>query len=190
MLLFGARSTTALAAALLLTHSAHAERIDRVVAVVGDRVVTSWDLQLEAALAGHMPCPEPVLCDPERAPLDRLVDRALVRGLAADTATYRPGGEDLELRLATLRDSWERPEDYQLLLRSLGLEESDLSGLLYSRLVVENYVQRHVALPVYASGGSHAEYSARYQEWIEAQRGLVRIRLIEPSAEPGALEGS
>ena len=185
----GARSSAALFAALMLALPAHAERIDRVVAVVGDRVVTSWDLQLQQALEGHMPCPEPVLCDPTRAPLDRVVDRALVRGLAADTATYRPTSEDLELRLAALRDSWERPEDYQLLLRSLGLEEGDLSGLLYSRLVVERYVQRHVALPVYAGGGGEAEYGARYREWIEAQRGLVRIRLIEPSEEHEAEGG-
>jgi hypothetical protein len=177
-----------LPALLLLALPARAERIDRVEAVVGDRVVTSWDLRLEEALEGHMPCPEPVLCDPERAPLDRLVDRALVRGLASDTATYRPSTAELELCLATLRDSWEHPEGWQRLLASLGLEERDLSGLLYSRLVVERYVQRHVALPVYASGGGEAEVRARYQEWIRAQRGLVRIRLIDPEGEAPAPE--
>lgn len=165
---------------LLVASPAHGERIDRVVAVVGDRVVTSWDLQLERTLSGHMPCPEPVLCDPARAPLDRVVDRALIRGLAADTATYRPGTEEVELRLTSLRDSWNRPEDYQQLLGLMGLSEHDLSGLLFSRMVVERYVQRHVALPVYASGGDEAAYLERYGLWINEQRELVRIRMIDP----------
>ncbi len=174
-------------AALFLTATvATAERIDRVVAVVGDRVVTGWDMRLEDALEGHMPCPEPVLCDATRAPIERLVDRTLIRGLAGDTATYRPTTDEVERRLAELRDSWQRPEDYQLLLASLGLSEHDLSGLLFSRLVVERYVQRHVALPVYAGGGDEAAYRERYTTWIAQQRTLVRIRVVEADDEQEA----
>ncbi len=166
-------------AAVLAASPAHAERIDRVVAVVGDRVVTHWDLELERAFEGHMPCPEPVLCDPQRPTLDRVVDRALVRGLAGDTATYRPTPEDVELRLAALRDSWQPPEGYRQLLDAMGLSEHDLSGLLFSRLVVERYVQRHVALPVYAAGGDAQAYGQRYDAWIIEQREQVRIRTID-----------
>ncbi len=180
MPIFPPRASALFTAALLASSPARAERIDRVVAVVGDRVVTSWDLLLDDALEGHLPCPEPVLCDPARPTLDRVVERALVRGLAADTATYRPDTEEVELRLVALRDSWERPEDYHLLLRSMGIVEHDLSGLLFSRMVVERYVQRHVALPVYAGGGDLADYRERYDEWIREQRELVRIRLVEP----------
>ncbi len=174
------------ALALLWAPSVHAERIDRVVAVVGDRVVTSWDLELDARLEGHLPCPEPVLCDPARSELDRLVERALVRGLAADTATYRPSAEEVELRLAQLRESWERPEDYQLLLASMGISEHDLAGQLYSRMVVERYVHRHVALPVLAGGGDAAAYAERYASWIQHQRALVRIRSITPEGGESA----
>jgi hypothetical protein len=183
------KTTTIQALALLAgglgCSPAQAERIDRVVAVVGDRVVTSWDLQLEQVLEARMPCPEPPLCDPDRSPLDRVVDRSIIRGLAADTVTYRPSAEELELRLAALRDGWEQIEGYQQALAALGASERDLSGLLYSRLVVEHYVQRHVALPVYASGGGSEDYALRYRSWIEQQRELVRIRLISPD-EPDA----
>jgi len=183
------RALAVTAAALLAVSPVRAERIDRVVAVVGDRVVTGWDLQLERSLEGHMPCPEMVLCDPQRLALERVADRALVRGLAGDTATYRPGPEDVELRLATLRDSWQPPEGYQQLLDAMGLSEHDLSGLLFSRLVVEHYVQRHVALPVYAAGGDEQAYQQRYDDWILEQRGQVRIRIIDAddgqSQDPG-----
>ncbi len=172
--------TIGLLAPLICGPAARAERIDRVVAVVGERVVTGWDLELERRLSGHLSCPEPVLCDPSRSELDRLVDRALVRGLAANTATYRPSAEEVELRLAQLRDSWEQAEDYQGLLQAMGISEHDLAGQLYSRMVVERYVHRHVALPVYASGGDQAAYAERYATWIEAQRALVRIRAIAP----------
>ncbi len=168
--------------------SARAERMDRVVAVVGDRVVTHWDVQLELALEGHLPCPEPVLCDPGRPALDRVVDRALVRGLAADTATYRPTTEEVELRLADLRDSWAQPESYQRLLLALGLSEHDLSGLLFSRMVVERYVQRHVALPVYAAGGDEDAYRERWAAWIDEQRAQVRIRAVAPDDAGGGPE--
>jgi len=183
------RAIAVTAATLLTAAPVRAERIDRVVAVVGDRVVTHWDLQLEQTLDEHMPCPEPVLCDPQRPALDRLVDRALIRGLAGDTATYRPGPEDVELRLAALRDSWQPPEGYHQLLIAMGLSEHDLSGLLYSRLVVEHYVQRHVALPVYAAGGDEHTYQQRYDDWILEQRDQVRIRTIDaddgPAQDPG-----
>ncbi len=175
-----------LSALLLVTLAAHAERIDRVVAVVGDRVVTSWDLALEEALGPHLPCPEPVLCDPKRPLVQRLVDRALVRGLAGDTPTYRPSSEEVELRLAALREAWPTASgtDFDEQLALLGLSEGNLAGLLYSRMVVERYVHRHVALPVYASGGDLEALDERYDGWIREQRSQIRIRLVEPEVVP------
>jgi hypothetical protein len=170
----------ALLAALLAGGAARAERIDRVLAVVGDRVVTAWDLRLEQALEGHDPCPEAPLCDPERSPLDRLIDRAVIRGLAEDTSTYRPHPEDVQARLAALRETWADPADYHAALRGLGLSEEDLAGLLYSRVVAERYVERQVGLPVMAAGGDEAAYAARYRGWIEERRAAVRVRLVEP----------
>ncbi|MFH1468231.1 MAG: hypothetical protein ABIO70_27840 [Pseudomonadota bacterium] len=162
------------------TGAARAERMDRVLAVVGDRVVTTWDLLLEEALQGHVACPEAPLCDPARAPLDRLVDRAIIRGLAEDTPTYRPRPEEVQARLAALRETWTDPAGYHETLRSLGLSEEDLTGLLYSRVVAERYIQRQVGLPVLAAGGDAAAYHDRYRAWIEEQRDHVRVRTVEP----------
>ncbi len=169
---------------ILLAPSARAEAVDRIVAVVGDRVVTLWDLQLEQLLGERMPCPESVLCDPVQPLQERLVDRALVRGLAGDTPTYRPSTEDVELRLIALRGAFPRPEDFHDGLAGLGLSEGDLAGLLFSRMVVERYVHRHVALPVHAAGGGPEDYSERYEGWILEQREQVRIRVIEPEEAP------
>jgi hypothetical protein len=166
-----------------VVHASGVERVDRVVAVVGDRVVTGWDLRLEEALDGHIGCPEPLLCSPEQTHLERLVDRALIRGLAGDTATYRPSSEDLELRMGALRASFEQPEEYRFVLASLGLDEGNLAGLVFSRMVVERYVQRHVTLPVRAAGGDEEEQALRYRSWIAEQRAQVRSRLVEPEGE-------
>ncbi len=181
-----------LCALLAVGGTARAERIDRVVAVVGTRVVTEWDLHFEQSMQEHLGCPQPVLCDPGQDPTERLSDRAILRGLAGDTSTYRPEPAEVERRLAELRDSWQRPEDYQAALTALGLDEEELAGLLFSRMVVERYVQRHVGLPLASAGAAElldpgaysAAFTERYQAWIQELRGQVQVRIIEPLETP------
>ena len=172
------------ASILFCSHAAGAERADRVIAVVGDRVVTSWDRTFEKAMSGHLSCPEPVLCDIDR-PLDqRLVDLAVIRGLAGDAAAYKPNLEELERRLAGLRASWPIPGGYHDTLELLGISEDELTGLLYSRMVVERFVPRNVGLPVAAVGGGPQEYARRYESWISDQRYQFSIRIVPPLDEP------
>lgn len=182
--LFTVVSLCLCAPAPLFCQDAGAERTDRVIAVVGDRVVTAWDRAFEEAMTGHMGCPEAVLCD-EKRPLDeRLADLAVIRGLAGDAAAYKPTLEELERRLAALRASWVVPGGYHDCLELLGLNEDELTGLLYSRMVVERFVQRNVGLPVAAVGGGPQEYARRYESWIAEQRAQVSIRFIPPLEEP------
>lgn len=165
---------------LLLLPLGRSETVDRVLAVVGDRVITASDVELEEALAGHLDCPEAVLCDPSVPVLDRLMDIALVRGLAGDAATYRPSQQELERRLAAIRSSWTDPTGYSLFLTRFGLTSDDLAGFVYSRMVVEKYVQRNMTLG-WTTGG---DPSSQYREWISRQRAHVSSRRIAPLEKP------
>ncbi len=165
---------------LALSNPAHGERIDRVVAVVGNRVVTEGDVAFEEALGDRVGCPVAVLCEPDRPAWDRLVDLAVVRGLAGDAATYRPTPADVELRVAEVRDAFSPPSAWPDFLERFGLTEDTLAGLLYSRIVVERYVHRNVVLPTLAKGGDEAACGSAWREAIAAWRAQVSIREVAP----------
>ena len=164
------------------TTPSHAERVDRVLAVVGDRIVTVSDVEIEDALVGHLDCPEPALCNAAVSTLDRLIDIAIIRGLAGDAATYRPPPGDLDRRLITVRASWSDPEGYGRFLTRFGFGEDDFAGLVFSRMVVERYVQRNVVIAFEATG-STPNVQSSFDEWIGRRRAQVSIRRV------AALEG-
>lgn len=161
--------------------------LDRLVAVVGDRLILASDIALEQALAGRDGRPEPLRS--AGSALDALIDAAVIRGLAGDVTIYQPASGDVRARLATLRASWEDPADYERFLRAYGLTEDRLSALLFSRMVVERYVQRAVMLPSEAAGEDLTGLKTRYAAWIADARSRVSIRRIAPwSSEPSAFE--
>ena len=168
----------------ILAALASGERIDRVVAVVGERVVTEGDVAFEEALGGRAGCPEPVLCEADRPVLERLVDMAVVRGLAGDAATYRPTPADVELRLVQVRDAFAPPSAWSGFLERFGLTEDALGGLLYSRMVVERYVHRNVVLPTLAKGGDDEACRVAWTEAIATWRAQVSIREVAPLEPP------
>ena len=169
---------------LALTTPALGERIDRVVAVVGERVVTEGDIAFEEALGGREGCPVPVLCDPARPVLEHLVDMAVVRGLAGEAATYRPPTADVELRVLEVRDAFSPPSAWLAFLERFGLTEDALAGLLYSRMVVERFVQRNIVLPTLAKGGDEEACRFAWNEAIAGWRTQVSIREVSPLGDP------
>lgn len=161
---------------LLLWALAHAEVVDRILHVVGDRVITTSDLVFEAELAAHDPSPVPPLRDPEYPTEERLVDMAVLRALAGDIALYEPTPAELRARGERVAASWDRPEDQEAFLVRWGLDEERLLGLLYSRMVVERYVVRNLALPAQDRPQDLADWRAVYQPWMAALRARVPVR--------------
>lgn len=167
---------------------ARAELADRILVVVGARVVTASDVRFEQAIQPHIDCPVEVLCHPERSLQDRLVDYAIIRGLAAEAAIYQPSPEEVERRLAYLRTRFTEPASWQAFLERFGLTEYELAGWLFSRMVVERYVQRNVVMLVRATGGDEADMEQRYREWIGRQRARLRIREVDLMEELDPVE--
>ena len=158
--------------------------LDRVVAVVGDRLVLASDLAVEQALCGRDLRAERALRCEGRDPLDLAIDAAIVRGLAGNVAIYDPAPSEVRARLDALRAAWVDPKEDEAFLTACGLDEGSLQGLLYSRIVVERYVHRTVTLASEAAGESESEAAARYQAWITTQRGMVTLRLVAPREAP------
>lgn len=163
--------------------AARAEAVDRILAVVGERVVTSTDVNLEDALAGHLGCPVPYLCDPSQETLPRLVDLAVIRGMAGDATPYRPSPDELEGRMVAVRASWGEASAYQAFLGRFGMTDDDLSGHVFSRMVVERYVERNVMLAL-STRTEPQEGGAAYREWMGRQRMGVSIRYVAALSTP------
>lgn len=158
--------------------------LDRVVAVVGDRIITASDVRLERALADRDPSPVAALARRQReGSLEAVVDGAIVRKLAGDIAIYAPSTTEVSQRVAALRQSWPDPADYARFLGAMGLDEERLAGRIYSRMVIERYVYRNVTLASETAGESPDVAWDRYQSWIGRERSRVEIRYV---SRPGA----
>lgn len=166
--------------------------MDRIVAVVGDRLITASDIALEVELNARDPSPERATARRNADPLRALIDAAVVRGLAGQVPLYQPSPAELRVRLAALRATWEDPADYERFLVRFGLTEDALSGLLFSRVIVERYVHRNVSLASEMRGldpgAAEQEYEARVLSWRESVPcRLVPMRSVEGGA--GAAPG-
>ena len=152
--------------------------IDRMVLVIGDRIITESEIRLEGALRARIPWWGPPR--PPGADLQQVVaDVALVRIFAGDTSLYSPSDEAVRARAEELREDWGDPEAWQAMLSENGLDEARLLALIRARLIVERYIQRNLSLAARSEGRTVDEL---YVEWIPAQRGRAPVRV--PSAVP------
>lgn len=156
--------------------------IDRVVASVGDRVITASDVMLERALRQRDPSPVPAIQARRGDPLEALIELALARGLAGDIAVYEPSPAEVRERLASLRQGWVDPRAWAAFLDSVGHTEEQLAGALYSRMMAERYVARNVTMPARsrADDAADADEAATdaYARWAAEQRRRVGVRII------------
>jgi len=149
--------------------------VDRILAVVGERLVLTSDLELERALAEVDPSPVLVLRESRDPPdpLQDAVDRAIIRGLAGSTAVYAPSDAEVRARAERIRSRFKDDIAWQVFLDRHGLDSDRLAGILYSRLVVERYVLRNVE-----QSARHEDPLAYYREWIGHHRARVSIRMV------------
>ncbi len=164
------------AAMLAWVAVASAAVVDRVVLVVGSRLVTASDLAFEVELDTHDASPVPALQDRSRAPAARVADIAVLRELAGDSDLYRPSSGAVRARWERFRDAW-GPGGYDDFLRRWGMGDDALLGFFSSRLVVERY-----ALRAAASGAFDLDDPASFDTWLAAERGRAGIRIVTVSA--------
>lgn len=159
---------------LALGPLARAEPVDRLLYVVGDRIVTAGDLAFELDVDAHDASPIVALDATEYPREQRVLDMTVIRALAGDTVIYRPTAEEVEARWELVRATWARAEDFEAFLARWGMDGDDLRGFLYSRMVVERYIRRVAGsadVPV-----ESPEFSAVYQRWVAEVRDKVSFR--------------
>lgn len=158
--------------------------LDRVVAVVEDRIITASDVRLEAALVRFDPSPIEVLQQRRREDaLEVLIDAAVIRNLAGDIAIYAPSTAEVQRRFDGLRTHFDTRLAFRAFLRENGLDAEVLAGRLYARMVAERYVARNVQLASEAAGDNKTESYIRYLEWVASERERVPIRRV-PQQDP------
>lgn len=149
--------------------------VDRVAVVVGDRLVTTSDVELEEELARHDLTGVAALDSPDTSPLDRLVDYAVARAAAGDVAIYKPADADVQARWRRFRARWERSDDYEAFLARWGLDDEALKALFSSRLVAERYILRTLTGQSGVSAADPASIPL-YRQWMDDLRARTRIR--------------
>ena len=157
--------------------------LDRVVAVVEDRIITASDVRLEAALARFDPSPIEVLQQRRREDaLEVLIDAAVIRNLAGDIAIYAPSTAEVQRRFDGLRTHFDTRLAFGAFLRGHGLDAEVMAGRLYARMVAERYVARNVQLASDAAGETDSQAYIRYLEWVASERERVPIRRVPQQA--------
>jgi hypothetical protein len=151
--------------------------VDRIVAVVGNRLVLASDVAIENEMAARNVYTLQALAERRKDAGRWLVDMAIVRALAGDVRVYEPTRQDVSDALERFVATFEDAASYRRFLEQFGLTQERLQSLLTTRLVVERYIQRNVGL-----GLSDEELAARYEEWIAERRQQVAIRNIAERA--------
>ena len=152
--------------------------VDRIVAVVGDRLVLASDVAIENEIGARNVYTLAALADRRKDVPRWLVDMAIVRALAGDVRVYEPTRQDVADALERFATSFGDAATYRKFLERSGLSQERLQSLLTTRLIVERYIQRNVGL-----GLTDVELAVRFDAWIAERRQQVAIREIAERSE-------
>jgi len=153
------------------------QRVDRVLVVVGNILITESDLRLEEALRERAPSLVPPLQALRDDALDALVDRAILRTQAGQASVYQPVERELQLRIRALERTFDSPAEWQSFRRIHGLDEDRLTASFRTLAVAEQVVQRNVGLAL-PDGADDDTYLAAYEAWMAVRRPRTPIRHI------------
>jgi hypothetical protein len=160
--------------ALLVVGLAHADVIDRVVAVVEEQLITTSDIALETELSRLDASPVPFWQPTHGQVAHRLIDAAVIREIARDLALYKPTDEQIGARVAAMRERFPDRAEWQAFLTGRGLDEEGLRAVMERRMVVESFLLRNITVPL-----------AEHDRFVEAVDALLapweeeRLRIRE-----------
>ncbi len=156
---------------------------DRVLVDVGGELVMQGDIRTEEALTPFDPRATPFWSDPWGPPLQRLVDAAVIRVIAADVALYVPDQQAVSDRVEAVRGQFTSRGDFEAFLGMAGLDEAALRGALRRRLVVDLYLRRTLSADPEADPWA---WRLEGTEHLQQLRRRVRIRSIPQAPPPEA----
>lgn len=144
---------------------AHAEVIDRVLAVVGGDLITLTDVtaarELGLQSAGDA-------ADPTRVILSKLIDRGLVLAEVERYGPPEPAPEAIDVEVRAVRARFPSASDYLAALQRSGIDEAHLRETLRQDLLIREYEDQR-----FARAGEQRQ--AMIDEWISSLRRRATI---------------
>jgi len=161
-------------------------RIDRVISVVGDAIVTESDLRLEQELLRHDTVSCPAMGPPQTNVLGLIEERRVLHRLAAERTLYVPARKAVSERLDLL--SQNLGPEFEDFKKRWGLTAKGLETLIRDRMVEEAYVEANLGRTLRAEQTSEGQdwekrYRQAYRPWIDSRKGNVPIRRL-PDTSP------
>lgn len=160
--------------ALVCSTLAHGQVVDRIVAVIDDKLVLASEVALESALAPRDASPVPFWRANSSSPDDRLVAAALIQRAAGDLALYQPDDIAVRARLDALRLGFDDIDAWRAFLQRHGLDEDGLLVMLRRRLVVERYLTRNIV----ASTDNEEVWLASMATLLDKLVSRARVRRV------------
>ncbi len=170
---------------IVMTSTAQAEIIDRILAIVEGQLITLSDVRavsrlgLETVSAGD---------DPVRAVLDTLIERQLMLVEVERYAPPEPSAESIDARLKIVRSRAPDALAFETTLHQIGMTAEHLRRYLRDTLRIESYLQQRFTASIQPSDDEIAGYyrlhadrftrEGRLIPYLEA-RNEARATLIE-----------
>ncbi|MCA9566655.1 MAG: hypothetical protein KC656_02390 [Myxococcales bacterium] len=157
----------------LLLAIALAGRVDRVLAVIDERVVLESDVRLDEELSVFDLSPVPFWTTGTGE--ERQIAAAVLDVAAGDVALYRPADAAVRNRLEALRGAFADRDAWQAFLSRWGFEESDMLGVLRQRMRVEAYLRRNIKV-----SPMDPAFTTATAALLDELAPRVRVRRVEP----------
>ncbi|HXE81606.1 MAG TPA: hypothetical protein VNK41_12695 [Vicinamibacterales bacterium] len=160
------RTVLALVAALLATAVPSAQTIDRVMAVVGGRIVTLSDVR--AARELNLVAPG-TAAGGTREIVDRLVDRILMLEEVERYAPPEPDAAAVDARLEAIEAGFTSREAFERALRVSGMSEAGLRQWVRSDLRIAAYLDQRFGTVIEPTGTELENYARQIRSELEAR---------------------
>lgn len=161
------KSTAAVFVALAVTTLAHAEIIDRILAVVNGALIMQSDVKLAVSLGL---APQSTATDAAAVPLDALIERRLVLEEVDRYAPPEPAAADVDRRFAEVQGR--AAGAFDAILRDSGISPEQLRRQLRDDLRIDAYLQQRFG-GVQPSEGEIQQYYQDHQPSF-TRNGSVR----------------
>lgn len=150
-----------------LAGTAHAEIIDRVLAVVGSRIITLSDAR--AALAFGLVNPPPT-GDRVLAAMSSLIDRELMLAEVQRYLPAEPPPVSIDAGVAAIRSRFPTSAAFDAALAITGLSAGQVRELVRDGLRIEAYIEDR-----FASALQPADRQARVADWLGGLRRRANV---------------
>lgn len=123
------------------TRVCSAQEIDRLLAAVNGKVITTLDLQMTRTLNAVLDLAQNKQAQSEKVELEQLIHQELIRQeMAIYSVSQAQVDEVVQARIADLKKSYAEIGGLSALLRQLGLEPDELAGRVRTIVLAEKFV--------------------------------------------------